>query len=52
LAANDNQIKELAKLYWYTSEIGLIKENKEKKVYGGAILSSVSETRNVMSSNP
>lgn len=35
--------KRLFRIFWYTIEFGLIKENNEFKAYGGGILSSKSE---------
>lgn len=37
-------LKQLARLYWYTVEFGLIHENGNLKIYGAGILSSASES--------
>ena len=34
----------LARLYWFTVEFGLVKQDDEQKIYGGGILSSPGET--------
>ena len=34
----------LARLYWFTVEFGLIREDSTLKIYGGGILSSAKET--------
>ncbi len=41
--ANENQMKELQRLYWFTVEFGLIFNNGEKRIYGSGILSSPGE---------
>lgn len=38
------QLQNLARLYWYTVEFGLIKEDGDLRVYGAGILSSSKET--------
>jgi phenylalanine-4-hydroxylase len=42
----------LARLYWFTIEFGLLKENNIWKIYGGGILSSIGETSYCLTSAP
>ena len=46
---NEEVIESIARLYWYTIEFGLVRENTQIKIYGAGILSSIGETRFVMS---
>ena len=39
------QLKNLARLYWYTVEFGLIRTNEGLRIYGAGILSSPQESR-------
>lgn len=42
----------LSRIYWFTIEFGLIRENGEVRVYGAGILSSAGETRFCLSEEP
>ena len=42
----------LSRIYWFTIEFGLIRENNEVKIYGAGILSSSGETRFSLSNEP
>ena len=42
---NEMVIEYIARLYWYTIEFGLIKEDGKMKIYGAGILSSIGETK-------
>lgn len=41
---NEDAITLLQKIYWFTVEFGLIREDNQLKIYGGGILSSSGET--------
>lgn len=47
LSGNIEAEKELERIYWYTSEFGVLKEKNKLKVYGAGIISSFGETKNV-----
>lgn len=42
-------IELLGKIYWFTIEFGLIKENELLKIYGAGIISSMGETKHCLS---
>jgi phenylalanine-4-hydroxylase len=42
----------LSRIYWFTVEFGLIRENGELKIYGAGILSSAGETKYSLSDEP
>lgn len=44
---NEKAIEMLGRLYWYTYEMGVIRENGAYKAYGGAIITSASESANL-----
>lgn len=46
---NPVAIKLLARIYWFTIEFGLIKENNHLKIYGAGIISSMGETKHCLS---
>lgn len=46
-ADSTEAINNLASIYWYTAEVGLIYEKEELRFYGGSIISSVSEINTV-----
>ena len=46
---NPKAIELLGRLYWFTIEFGLIKENNQLKIYGAGIISSKGETVNCFS---
>ncbi|UTA69825.1 phenylalanine 4-monooxygenase [Emticicia sp. 21SJ11W-3] len=41
---DETAVKLMQRLYWYTVEFGLIKEDNQLKIYGGGILSSSGES--------
>lgn len=48
---NPKAIELLGRLYWFTIEFGLIKENNQIKIYGAGIISSKGETENCFNKN-
>ncbi|MGZ4116600.1 MAG: phenylalanine-4-hydroxylase, partial [Bacteroidia bacterium] len=47
---NEKAIELLGKIYWFTIEFGLIKEDDQLKIYGAGIISSMEETKHCLSS--
>ena len=45
-------IELLSRVYWYTVEFGLIRENGKLRIYGAGILSSAGETKYSLSNEP
>ncbi len=46
-AENEEIVKQLQRLYWFTIEFGLIRQEEELKIYGAGIISSFSETNSI-----
>lgn len=44
-------LEKLGRLFWYTVEFGVIRQNGEVKAYGSGLISSHGECRNVMDGN-
>lgn len=47
--ASEKELKKLSRLYWFTSEFGLVIEDGVQKPYGAGILSSYGELEHVLS---
>lgn len=47
--ATDKQLEELGRLYWFTVEFGMIREEGELKAYGAGLLSSFGELEHAFS---
>src|SRR5688572_22980900 len=47
--ANDKQLEELGRLYWFTVEFGLVEHEGEVKAYGAGLLSSYGELEHAFS---
>jgi len=48
---NPKAIELLGRIYWFTIEFGLIRENNQLKIYGAGIISSLGETKHCLSGN-
>ncbi len=51
LGASEEQLEQLSAVYWYTFEVGLCLDDdgKLKKILGGAVLSSIEESKIALS---
>jgi phenylalanine-4-hydroxylase len=47
--ANEEQLQQLGRLYWFTVEFGLIEESSEIKAFGAGLLSSFGELEHAFS---
>ncbi|CAH0999436.1 Phenylalanine-4-hydroxylase [Neolewinella maritima] len=50
-AGDEQKITQLQRLYWFTIEFGVIRQEQELKVYGAGICSSTSETKHIYTDN-
>jgi len=44
---NPEAVAKLERLYWFTIEFGLIKENDQTRIYGAGIMSSFGESKQI-----
>jgi phenylalanine-4-hydroxylase len=49
LVANDEQVEQLATLYWFTIEYGVVRQDGELRAYGAGLLSSFGELEHALS---
>jgi len=49
--ANDQQLEQLGRLYWFTVEFGLVEHEGDIKAYGAGLLSSYGELEHAFSDN-
>ncbi|CDW56749.1 tryptophan 5 hydroxylase 1 [Trichuris trichiura] len=52
LDATEEEVNNLAKLYFFTVEFGICTQNGQRKAYGAGLLSSVSELTHAMQGSP
>jgi phenylalanine-4-hydroxylase len=50
-ARTEEETRRMARLFWFTVEFGLIREDDAIKVYGSGLISSASDAANALSSN-
>jgi phenylalanine-4-hydroxylase len=47
-ARNQAEVRMLTRLFWFTVEFGLIRENGSAKVYGSGLISSMADCKNAL----
>jgi phenylalanine-4-hydroxylase len=47
-ARTDEQVSEMARLFWFTIEFGLVREDGDVKVYGSGLISSSADAANAL----
>lgn len=45
-------VEMMSRVYWWTVEFGLIRENDELKIYGAGLMSSIGEAKHALSKTP
>ncbi len=50
-AETDEEMERMARLFWFTVEFGLIREDNEIKVYGSGLISSSADSANALGPN-
>ncbi|EAR93404.2 biopterin-dependent aromatic amino acid hydroxylase (macronuclear) [Tetrahymena thermophila SB210] len=51
IGANDEQLRRLGNIYWFTLEFGACKENGKMKAYGAGIIGCIGECEHFLSQN-
>ncbi len=51
LARNEEQTREMARLFWFTVEFGLVREADDVRVYGSGLISSAGDAANALGPN-
>ena len=52
LRANDQEVEEIGRVYWFTLEFGVVRENDRLRVFGAGLLSSFGELGRFESDEP
>ncbi|MEM7417041.1 MAG: phenylalanine 4-monooxygenase [Gemmatimonadota bacterium] len=49
LASNPEEVQQMARLFWFTVEFGLVREDGETRIYGSGLISSAGDAANALS---